>query len=356
MFLIPIAIAAPMMYGLARGFGTSLLRADARRAGPRPRPRPADHLAGTSRARTGRAAGGGPAHPRGRLRPGSLGGPARLAFRTRQPPGIPGGDGARVGDGDPPQPDARAGDPRPRRLQEDQRLARPRGRRQRHPRGRDDDRDLPPPQRPGVPHRWRRVRDHHARDRRRARHARGPPAPRRLPGRGGRRQPDGHLVLGRGQRDPGPGARPRLALRPGRCGPGLGQASRPDVRDHLRRRAPPRHRRHPPAGRAVRAGRPSRGDRSDPRGLPADLRPDHRCPARVRGPRPAAPRQRLRRRRIDVRGGRGDRPDRRARPRLPEHGDGDGRPAAPPGLADDQPLAADDGDRRVQRPRACCGC
>ena len=191
MFLIPIAIAAPMMYGLARGFGTSLLVPVlgvavlavflglltvwlARRV-----LEPAERLEEARRILED-------AYDRARseaLRDSPVG--------SRQPPGIPGGDGARVGDRDPPQPDARAGDPRPRRLQEDQRLARPRGRRQHHPRGRDDDRDLSPPQRPGVPDRWRRIRDHHARDRRRARHARGPPAPRRLPGRGGRRQPDG---------------------------------------------------------------------------------------------------------------------------------------------------------------------
>ena len=99
---------------------------------------------------------------------------------------------------------------------------------------------------------------------------RGPPAPRRLPGRGGRRQPDGDLVLGRCQRDPGPGARPRLALRPGRRGAGLGQASRPDVRDDLRRGAPPRHRRHsarrPSCPRSSRGSRrPARSGRSSSR-------------------------------------------------------------------------------------------
>ena len=49
--------------------------------------------------------------------------------------------------------------------------------------------------------------------------------------------------------DPGPRARPRFALRPGRRGAVLGQAPRPDVRDDLRR-GPPRRRRsaeRPPA-------------------------------------------------------------------------------------------------------------
>jgi diguanylate cyclase (GGDEF)-like protein len=44
-------------------------------------------------------------------------------------------------------------------------------------------------------------------------------------------------------------------------------------------------------------------------------------------------------------------PYRRARPRLPQHRDGDRRAAAPPRVAHHQPVAADDGDRRVQRPR-----
>ena len=128
---------------------------------------------------------------------------------------------------------------------------------------------------------------------------------------------------------PGPRARPRLALRPGRRGPVVGQAPRPDVRDDLRRGTPRPADHRAPAGGAVRTGRPGRRDRRGPGGLPADLRPDHRRAARVRGPRPAAARQRLRRRRLDVRGRRGDRPDRRARPRLPQHGHGDRRAPAP---------------------------
>ena len=66
------------------------------------------------------------------------------------------------------------------------------------------------------------------------------------------------------QRDPGSGTRSRLALRPGRRGADLGQAARPDVRDDLRRRASPRDRRQPQAGRAVRARRAGRRDRRDP--------------------------------------------------------------------------------------------
>ena len=54
---------------------------------------------------------------------------------------------------------------------------------------------------------------------------------------------------------------------------------------------------------------------------------------------------------VDVRGRRGDRPDGRARPRLPQHRDGDGRATATARHADRQPLAADDGDGQLQRPR-----
>ena len=74
-------------------------------------------------------------------------------------------------------------------------------------------------------------------------------------------------------------------------------------------------------------------------------------PARVRGPHPAAARQRLRRSGIDVPGRRGDRPDGRARRRLPQHRDGDRGPAAAAGLAHRQPLAAHARDRRLQHPR-----
>ena len=258
-----------------------------------------------------------------------------------------------MGGRDPARPAAGAGDPRPRRLQADQRLARPRGRRPAPPRRRrrrsrptcaaptghsgsvatSSRSSCPAPTRSGAMLAVRRL------------------LAACLDGEVDARRPTAVSFSAGVSADPGPRARPRLALRPGRRGPVLGQAPRPDVRDDLRPRAPRRRRRHAPAGRAVRAGRPGRGDRRDPRGLPADLRPDDRCPARVRGSRPAAARQRLQPTRVDVRGGRGDRPDGRARPRLPQHRDGDGRPAAAAGLADDQPLAADDGDRRLQRPR-----
>ena len=123
------------MYGLARGFGASLLAADARSSSV---------LAlvlglltvwlRTSRARTRRASRGGAAHPRGRLRPGPLGGPARRPDRPRQPPRVPGGDGARSGR---PRP-ATTGRSRSSLLDLDDfkqinDSRRPRGRRPRHP-------------------------------------------------------------------------------------------------------------------------------------------------------------------------------------------------------------------------------
>ena len=86
--------------------------------------------------------------------------------------------------------------------------------------------------RPGVPRRWRRVR------------ASSCPAPTRsgpsrssaallaacLEGEPGREQRRDRVVLGGRQRDPGQGPRPRRAVRPGRGGPALGQAPRPDLR------------------------------------------------------------------------------------------------------------------------------
>ena len=58
-------------------------------------------LARPSRARTRRTARGGASDPRGRLRPRPIRVAARLADRPRQPPRVPGGGRAPVGDGDP---------------------------------------------------------------------------------------------------------------------------------------------------------------------------------------------------------------------------------------------------------------
>ena len=123
MFAIPIAIAAPVIYGLAWGFGTSLVVPTARPAAPRGHPRHAHALAGAARPGAGRAARAGPAHPRGRLRPGSRRVAARRPDRPRQPPRLPGGDRAPVGGRDPARPAAGPGDRRSRRLQADQRRA-----------------------------------------------------------------------------------------------------------------------------------------------------------------------------------------------------------------------------------------
>ncbi len=73
--------------------------------------------------------------------------------------------------------------------------------------------------------------------------------------------------------------------------------------------------------------------------------------ARLRRAHPAAAGQRLHRPVLDVRGRRGVRPDRRARHRLPQHRPRDGRPAATARLADHQPLAANARDGRLQHPR-----
>ena len=179
-----------------------------------------------------------------------------------------------------------------------------------------------------------------------------PPAAGGLPRRRDRPRRGPHrLVLGGHQRRPERRPRPRGALPPGRRGALLEQAPRPDVRDRLRRRAPRRPDGRAAARRAVGGRRPGRRDGGHPRGLPADLRPHDRRAARLRGPRPAAAGQRLRRSGLAVRGRRGDRPDRRARHRLPRHGHGDRGPAAPARLADRQPVAAHARARRLQRPR-----
>ena len=146
--------------------------------------------------------------------------------------------------------------------------------------------------------------------------------------REGRPRPDRGLVLGRDQRDLAACARPRRALQRGRGRAALEQAPRPDVRHGLRPRAARRPDRGATEGRAVGARRAGGRDRRDPGRLPADLRPVERSAARVRGPGPAAARQRLRGSGRDVRRGRGHRADRRARHRLHEHGHGDRRPVA----------------------------
>ena len=189
--------------GLRPGVGVRHLagRPDPRPDGPGGGPRHPHRLAVAPRPGARRAPRGGAPDPRGRLRPRARRGAARRPDRPRQPPGVPGGDGAAMGDGGPPRPDARPRHRRPRRLQADQRRPRPRGRRPAPARGGDDHRDLSAPLRPRLPGRWRRVRDHHAGHRRRGRPCHRPPPAGGLPRgrpRGSRRDRD--LVLGRDQR------------------------------------------------------------------------------------------------------------------------------------------------------------
>ena len=87
------------------------------------------------------------------------------------------------------------------------------------------------------------------------------------------------------------------------------------------------------------------------RGLPADLRPAQRGRAWLRGPHPAAARLGLRRPGRAVRGGRGGRADGGAGPRLHGHLHRRVRPARAGRQPDPQRLAADDGIGRLQRPR-----
>ena len=155
-------------------------------ADPRPdrhdgRPRRPHGLAGPARARTRPAPRGGAPDRRGRLRARAIGIAARSADRPRQPPGVPGGDGAPVGPLDAARPAAGPRPPRHRRLQADQRH--PRSRRRRPPAAprRDPGGDVPAPLGPGVPGRRRRVRDHPAGDRGGGSPRRHPAAPGRLP-------------------------------------------------------------------------------------------------------------------------------------------------------------------------------
>ena len=149
-----------------------------------------------------------------------------------------------------------------------------------------------------------------------------------LDGESGRGADAHRLVLGRDQRRPDARPRPRVALPPGGQRAVLEQASRPDLRDHLRLE-PRRPRDRAPAGRTVRGRRAGRRDRGHPGRLPADLRSLHRRAARLRGPRPAAPRQRLHRPGLAVRGGRGDGRTSELDIACLQHGHGDRGPAAP---------------------------
>ena len=97
MFAIPIAIAAPVIYGLASRDGDERPRPDHRRHRPGHRARRPHRLARPARPRAGRAPRPGAGHPRGRLRARPRRVPARLADRPRQPPRLPGGARAPVG-------------------------------------------------------------------------------------------------------------------------------------------------------------------------------------------------------------------------------------------------------------------
>ena len=243
MFAIPIAIAAPVIYGLAWGFGTSLVVPTlglmllavvlgaltvwlARRV-----LEPAERLEQARRILED-------AYDRARAE--AL---RDTADRPRQPPGLPGGDGAPVGDRDAARPAAGPGDRRPRRLQADQRRARSR-------RGR-------PPAAPGRDDRSRP----YLRRSDRAFRVGGDEFAIILPGTDAesahvtiRRllaacldgESDGREPTPRSRSRPGISAslaacaRPRRALPPGRRRAVLEQAPRPDVRDGLRPGTPRR--------------------------------------------------------------------------------------------------------------------
>ena len=355
MFAIPIVIAAPFIYGLASGMGTPLVVPTARDPGPRARPRRPDRLAGAPRPRARRAPRADPPDPRGRLRPRPRRGAARHPDRPRQPPRVPGGGRAAVVDG------ARgtAGRWRSRSststtssgstTRAATRPATWSSARRRRPSPRTS-----AASRPRVPRRRRRVRAGPARHRRRAGARRSSagcwrPASTARPA-AGRPTPS----RSRPASAPGPaGARDRESLYR-QADAALYWSKRHGrtcvtIYDAARHEGPMAER---PPRRAVGRGRPGRRDRGHPRGLPADLRPHDRRAARLRGPRPAAARQRVR--------GSGLACSRRPR-----------RPAGPaswtspvsarswrrrralrlPGLADGQPLAAHARARRLQRPR-----
>ena len=230
----------PVIYGLAWGFGTSLVVPTLGLGRPRRGPRHADRLAGAAGARAGRAPRGG---ARGSSRtPTTARGPRPCATRS---PGSATTARSRKrwsasGHGDPARPAAGAGHRRPRRLQADQRLARARGRaigcsarrRRRSPRTcaalTARSASAATSSRSSCPAPTPRARTLAIRrllagcldgD---GRHA---PGPRPVSFSAGI------------SAVPGPGPRPRLAVQPGRRGAVLEQAPRADLRDDLRPRA-----------------------------------------------------------------------------------------------------------------------
>ena len=137
--------------------------------------------------------------------------------------------------------------------------------------------------RPGIPDRRRRVRARHARHRRGA-GARGhPPAAGGLPRR--RDRPRGEPIPSRSRPASArsrAGARDRESLYR-QADAALFWSKRHGrtcvtIYDAARHEGPMAER---PRGRTVRGGRPGRRDRRHPRGLPADLRPDERRAARA---------------------------------------------------------------------------
>ena len=285
MFAIPIAIAAPVIYGLAWGFGASMvvptliLLALAAALGTvtvwlaRRVLEPAERIEEARRILED-------AYDRARsesLRDGLTGLGNHRGFQEeleRQWAGATRHSAA-----------AGARHHRPRRLQADQRHPRPCRRRPPPSPGGHDDRDVPAPVRPRVPDRRRRVRDHHARHRRGPRPRRHPAAAGRVPGRRSRRaRRPRRVLLGRYQRHPGARPGPRVALRTGRRRAVLGQAPRPDLRDGLRQGATRRAGGSATAGRAVLARlaqsrRPVRCARSSSRST--TCRPARRAASRV---------------------------------------------------------------------------
>ena len=316
------------IYGLAWGFGARPWSCPTLAiVGAGGRARDAHRLARPARPRTGRAPRGGPAHPRGRLRPGPRRVPARHADRARQPPRLPGGDRAPVGDGAPARP--AAGRSRSSTSTTSSGSTTPRGHAGRRP--------APAPG--GGDHRRPTCAAPTARSASAATSSRSScPAPTRtaVSSSSGRLLAaclDGDADGARRRRAvsfsagvsaiPGHAARPRLALRPGRRRAVLGQAPRPDVR----RRSTTRSATTSPSASVRRPSCPPLVARVAATGaLRAVFQPIYDlttgAPRGFEGLVRPLPDSGFADPGVDVRGRRGDRPDGRARPRLPQHGHG----------------------------------
>ena len=268
--------------------------------------------------------------PRG-VRPGAARRAARRAHRPRQPPGVPGGAGRADHGREGAQPAVRAAVPRHRRPQEDQRRPRPRRRR---PAAASHRRRSSPATcgagtaasaSAGTSSRWCSST---ATPARRVTTARRMLARRRSTAGPGANAVDPFSLTIGVSAFPQPATRPPAARPPGRRRAVLGQASRADRHPAVRPAATRHGRGLALARRARRRGVAGRRRAAADAGLPAGRTTCGPAPSwATRASSAPCPWRGLRQRRRDVRRGRVDEADRRARHGEPRDGDrGRGRP------------------------------